>query len=93
MSNLDVMKAVREIYDPKTAFGNEKLLKLFELIVNPNKDGNFEVESDAKTIIRFEWNCVDCGRYHEDDVDVFDHGDKVGRKCACGAKHVIELFD
>lgn len=92
MGNLQVIRQIQEIYDPKTAFGNKTILGLFGELIKPNKDGNFEIDGIVKKIIG--WECADCGRVHEDGDDIFDRSDEqIGRKCDCGAKHIITLYE
>lgn len=85
-------------YNPKTAFGNSLILKLFRKIKQPNKHGYFEVVAGVgeKHVYDISWQCVECGRWHEEEIDTrsfgFDFERKPKRKCAtCGAKHLIDI--
>jgi hypothetical protein len=90
MSNLQIYREIKDIYDPKTAFGNKEILGLFKRIVKPNEKGEFETSGDIMEII--EWRCVNCGRLHQDEREVFDRYENViGRECSCGAKSVISF--
>jgi DNA-directed RNA polymerase subunit RPC12/RpoP len=93
MSNLEILKEIKREYNPKTAFGNPLIIKLIKKIVLPDKNGNFKITGDLEEIIRVSWRCVDCGRFQEEDLDIFDRNKnliKIDCK-SCGAKHLITL--
>ena len=72
MSNLDVIKKIQKIYDPKTAFGNVELIEILKEIEMPDEEGFYKSEGEVEEITQYNllWVCANCG-YHnsEDDTD------------------------
>lgn len=93
MSNLEIYREVKKIYDPKTAFGNAEILDLLKKIVEPNKNGFFEVQGDVEQIVKIEWRCADCGSWNETEEDGsrWNWPDNIKEKCRCGAKNQISF--
>ena len=93
-SNLERLQNIKEEYNPKTAFGNAKLLKLLDSIKQPNKDGMFEtfVGVEKFRIVRVSWKCVDCGKENIEELEREDvkEDDIIERICdSCNKKHKL----
>ena len=95
MSNLETLQEIKKVWNPETAFGNTDLIKLMNSIKQPNDEGLFEIIGEP-TVIRIErlnWECVDCGRNNEEDIQGFwESGMQVVRKCEyCRKAHLVEI--
>ena len=95
-SNLEILQDIKEEYNPKTAFGNARLLKLLDSIKQPNKDGIFEttVGVEKFRIVRASWKCVDCGKENLEELEQEDvrEDDMIERICNnCNKKHKLTI--
>lgn len=96
-SNLAILQDIKKEYEPNNAFGNIKLIELLNSIRYPNKKGEFEVYADVREvkICRLNWECVDCGIRHIENVSDSNvqEGDVIRRICSCGKKHQLTVVN
>lgn len=94
MNNLQTLQEIKKAYNPKNAFGDKILISLLDSIIEPNEDGEFEMNAEKEKRIWIYWHCPDCGRDREEDFEDLDicDGDVIKRTCRCGKKHKITII-
>lgn len=100
MNNLKILEEIKKNYNPKNAFGNQKLLGLLKQIKTPDDQGFFEVTGESfMRIESVEWECVACGRVHiidehdhDNDIDYINNGDELEKNVPVVALNIKFVY-
>lgn len=93
LSNLQIFKQIKEIYDPKTAFGNPEIIGLMSKIHVPDQNGRFKTDGSAEMFLRTEWRCLECGCLNHDEEERDEYVEKRNESCHnCKTPHTINFL-